>query len=349
MTNAPFFSILVPVYNVAPYLRECLDSVLGQSCQDYELLLVDDGSTDDSGAICDEYAARAARIRVFHKPNGGLVSARRHAISRAEGAYYVFLDSDDTLTPNALETLRSAVEASGADCVIYGFLRVAGADSGVPILSPEAVCGRLIVDKRMILNLIMSDETYNPLWRKCSRASCFDGRDFSPWFSIRVGEDLLQSMEILENAGSFYILHEALYRYRLNESSIMHTLDQHAPRPDFRVSEYVNASLARLGLFTAEDYDRLRNRRLRALVVTLKRLCRFNSDRERAIRSMEAILNTPFYRESLSPGFRHASPVLGAKEYPPLCRFLDALMIRLLKHRRFNALYFFLTRIYRAR
>ena len=347
--DAPFFSILVPVYNVARFLPECLDSVLGQSCQDFELLLVDDGSTDESGAICDVYAAKDARIRVFHKPNGGLISARRYAIARAGGEYCVFLDSDDTLLPGALETLRSAVEASGADCVIFGILWNAPDGGSFPVTAPEELCGRLFTDKRMILNLIVNNEAYNSLCRKCVRASCFDGRDYSPWFSLRLGEDLLQSMEILENAGSFFFMQEALYCYRLNETSITHDIERRAARLDFRVDEYVDASLKRIGLFTAEDYDRLRNHRLHILVIALKRLCRFSSDREQAIRSLEAVPDAPFYRESLSPGFRRVSPAPGETEYPPLRSCLDALVIRLLNHRLFNTLYFFVTRIYRAR
>ena len=120
MSDSVFFSVLIPVYNVEPYVRECLDSILDQGYEKLELLVVDDGSTDRSGAICDEYAARDARVKVFHKPNGGLMSARRYAIERARGDYILFVDSDDSLLPRAFETLDRAVRESGADCVIYG-------------------------------------------------------------------------------------------------------------------------------------------------------------------------------------------------------------------------------------
>lgn len=91
----PFFSIIVPVYNVAPYLRECLDSVLAQTCTDWECLCVNDGSTDESGAILDEYAQKDSRFRVFHKPNGGVSSARNLALNNAKGEWIGFLDGDD--------------------------------------------------------------------------------------------------------------------------------------------------------------------------------------------------------------------------------------------------------------
>ena len=120
MAESVFFSVLIPVYNVEPYLRECLDSVLSQGWEKLELILVDDGSTDQSGAICDEYAKNDPRIQVVHKPNGGLMSARRAALERARGDYFLFADSDDRLLPGVFETLSEAINASGADCLIYG-------------------------------------------------------------------------------------------------------------------------------------------------------------------------------------------------------------------------------------
>ena len=89
------FSVLVPVYNVEKYLKQCIESVLNQTYQSFELILVDDGSTDNSGAICDEYASKHKFIKVIHKPNGGLLHTRRVSLAHATGDWYVFLDSDD--------------------------------------------------------------------------------------------------------------------------------------------------------------------------------------------------------------------------------------------------------------
>lgn len=94
---SPILSIIVPIYNVEPYLRACLDSILNQTFKDYELILIDDGSPDGSGAICDEYAAVDSRIIVIHQKNGGLSSARNSGLDRARGAYITFVDSDDQL------------------------------------------------------------------------------------------------------------------------------------------------------------------------------------------------------------------------------------------------------------
>lgn len=113
--HPPFFSIIIPIYNVEPYLRECVDHVLAQSFRDFEVILVDDGSPDGCGAICDEYAKRDPRVRVIHKPNGGLSDARNAGLRIANGTYILFLDSDDYWDdPAALERLHA--EATAADC-----------------------------------------------------------------------------------------------------------------------------------------------------------------------------------------------------------------------------------------
>ena len=109
-------SIIIPVYNSEKYLQDCLDSVLSQTFTDFEVLLVDDGSKDGSGAICDAYAAKDSRIRVLHKENGGVSSARNHGIDNARGEYIVFADSDDRMTDVYLEHLMQ----SEADLVLSG-------------------------------------------------------------------------------------------------------------------------------------------------------------------------------------------------------------------------------------
>lgn len=128
---APLISIVIPVYNVAPWLRRCVDSVLVQTREDWECILVDDGSTDESGVICDEYAAEDARITVIHQPNRGLSSARNTGIEKvlAEGKseWITFIDSDDYVTPDYLEALFDAVSQTGLSVAVGG---VRGVDNG---------------------------------------------------------------------------------------------------------------------------------------------------------------------------------------------------------------------------
>lgn len=111
-------SILIPVYNTGEYLRPCLDSVLAQTLQEWELLLIDDGSADESGAICDEYAAKDSRIRVIHKENEGVSAARNLGLELAEGEYVGFVDSDDRIEPEMFEQLYRSAQVRSADIVI---------------------------------------------------------------------------------------------------------------------------------------------------------------------------------------------------------------------------------------
>lgn len=114
----PKISVIVPVYNTEQYLHRCIDSILAQTFTDFELLLIDDGSKDSSGKICDEYAAKDSRVRVFHKENGGVSSARNLGLDNAQGDWISFVDSDDWIKPNYLECM---ITLSDADLVISSF------------------------------------------------------------------------------------------------------------------------------------------------------------------------------------------------------------------------------------
>ena len=115
------FSIIIPCYKVELYLHQCVDSVLGQTFEDYEVILVDDGSPDDTPAICDEYGEKYSKVKVIHKPNGGLSDARNAGLEVAQGEYVMFLDSDDWWDDkNALRKIEGSHNESGADIIIFG-------------------------------------------------------------------------------------------------------------------------------------------------------------------------------------------------------------------------------------
>lgn len=133
----PSFSIIVPVHNVAPWLRECLDSVLAQTFSDWEAICVDDGSTDDSGAILDEYAAKDTRIKVLHTENRGVSEARNLGIDTASGGYVTFLDGDDVYDPSWLDVFHRLAKETGAELVR---LQVKFWDGGAHKAEPVADC-----------------------------------------------------------------------------------------------------------------------------------------------------------------------------------------------------------------
>lgn len=120
----PKVSIIVPVYNAEKYLNRCVDSIINQSFHDWELLLVDDGSTDNSAAICDEFAMNYDSINVIHKTNGGSVKARKIGLDNTNGDYVIFIDSDDYIAPNMLEILFHGTENGEHDLVCCNYAEV---------------------------------------------------------------------------------------------------------------------------------------------------------------------------------------------------------------------------------
>ncbi|MDV4769588.1 glycosyltransferase, partial [Enterococcus faecium] len=159
-------SIIVPVYKVEPYLRKCVDSILAQTFTDFEVILVDDGSPDNSGKICDEYASKDSRVRVIHKKNGGLSSARNAGIDVARGKYLGFVDSDDYIEKDMYELLYDNIVKEQADLSICGIYDIY-AGKKVKILPEEYK----VLDKVSAMKIVLEAQSFsvhavNKLYKK---------------------------------------------------------------------------------------------------------------------------------------------------------------------------------------
>ena len=223
------FSILVPVYNAEKYLPAAVDSVRAQRVFDWELVLVNDGSTDACPALCDRYRKEDPdRVRVIHQKNGGLLSARRAGIAAARGDYCLFLDADDVLTPTCLETLSAALSAHDfPDIVIYNLFNMSNAGEPGAARKPVFPHGRLFVgaEKREIYRELIRTTYLNPLVLKLIRREIIqsDPTDYTPFFANSYGEDILQSLYPLTAAETVLYLSDALYGYRLSDISMIHS------------------------------------------------------------------------------------------------------------------------------
>lgn len=131
-------SVIVPVYNVEHYLEKCIESICSQTFTNLEIILVDDGATDRSGAICDEWAQRDSRIRVIHKTNGGLSDARNAGIDVAAGSWFMFLDSDDFITPDTIERLYEAAAAHDCEMAVCNMVRIYDDGATEPFYAPTS-------------------------------------------------------------------------------------------------------------------------------------------------------------------------------------------------------------------
>ena len=215
----PMVSIIVPIYNAEQYLRRCVDSILNQEYTDYELLLVNDGSTDASGDICEEYGDRDPRVIVIQKENTGVSDSRNRALDRARGKYLQFLDSDDWITPDATRLFVRAAEEYGCDMVISDFYRVVGERlSPKGDIEEEGVLTREEFAAHMMEN--PADFYYGVLWNKLYRRDIVEEHNLRMDTDISWCEDFMFNLEYIRYAKVFYALHAPIYYYVKRKGSL---------------------------------------------------------------------------------------------------------------------------------
>ena len=205
----PQISIIVPVYNTEKYLHRCVDSILAQTYTDFELLLIDDGSTDSSGAICDEYAMKDSRVRVFHKENGGASSARNLGLDNAEGEWITFVDSDDWIDVGFYEDMVSTTMSNKCDMVVCS---VAIEHFGQCI--HKLHCPMEYAEKRSMLNYTMIEgPIYSSLYNKLICRNIIKNNNLS--FDVRLGlwDDMWFVLRIRFLATHIVIVNKSFYHY----------------------------------------------------------------------------------------------------------------------------------------
>lgn len=220
MTN-PFFSIIVPVYKVEQYLAQCVDSLLQQNFDDYEIILVDDGSPDRCPEICDKYAAKYPQIKVLHKSNGGLSEARNKGIEIAQGEYIIFIDSDDFWISNdVLSSINKIIEKNHPDIIVSDSIKYY--TSKDKYLYPDKTCDISYNGKQKIeiLKYLYFDHADLKIaaWQKFVKRDLIDNNIFT---KDLLSEDIDWSLKIYPKAKSIYVYDKPYYAYRqMREGSI---------------------------------------------------------------------------------------------------------------------------------
>ncbi len=219
------FSVIVPIYNIEKYIRRCIESVLCQSFTDFELILVDDGSPDNCGAICDEYAQKDPRIKVIHKENGGLVSARQAGIKLATGDYIFHVDGDDAVLPDALESAYNIIRDNGADIISFSYKcsindKITDTVEDLPnegLYTKEEI-------KQYIFPKLLSDKNMNHifyfLWAKAIKRELATKHQLSVNTVISLGEDLSCIVPCFSEAETVYMSKKPIYLYTIRNDSI---------------------------------------------------------------------------------------------------------------------------------
>ena len=214
----PEISVIVPVYKVEKYIHRCVNSILNQTYRDFELILVDDGSPDNCGAICDEYEAKDSRIRVIHKPNGGLSSARNAGIDIAQGKYIMFCDSDDYVAEDWCEVMLDAITTFPQSLVVSDLLKVPETE--------EIYCEEQVVKE------FAETSFYTLVKRGLSGYVCnkiFRNETVQNWNmrfdeNRKFAEDVPFVIDYCKTCKSFVLVDASLYYYVQREGSILHTV-----------------------------------------------------------------------------------------------------------------------------
>lgn len=225
----PQISIIVPIYNARKYLNDCIESVIRQTFQDWELILVDDGSKDGSGAICDAFAAKDPRIIVIHQENAGVSMARNAGIQKSRGAYIFFLDGDDHIQSNALESLLGAMLASDADCAVLSIDYVFEGqekEEKYSLPSMEVVLSEKLNE---IYREFYASHVFHTAWAKLYRNDIVKNNGILFEKGVSILEDGMFVSDYLKYSDRMVTLSDSFYFYRqFNADSLMKRFNSNA-------------------------------------------------------------------------------------------------------------------------
>lgn len=208
-------SVIVPVYNVEKYLEKCVKSIIGQTYKNLEIILVDDGSTDSSGKMCDEISKTDDRIKVIHKKNGGLSDARNAALKIAKGDYFGFVDSDDYIANDMFETLCNLLENNNSDISIVSYYEIYN-DKLIGVRDSKDLVNFNKLDA--MKELLMDSRIQSYAWNKLFKRDLFNGLEFPTGKNF---EDIATTLLLFEKANKVTLLEEPKYYYLRRDDSIV--------------------------------------------------------------------------------------------------------------------------------
>lgn len=244
-------SIIIPVYNVESYLSLCVKSLLDNchSIYEYEVILVDDGSTDKSGIICDEFKAKYKNIKVIHKNNGGLSSARNAGIKIAKGEWISFIDSDDIVRQNYLDILFDLIKIIHADLIMFRYQSFEKKIDNKIIEFEKEKIKEIPISEAMYL---LTTETWgNFAWNKIYKRKLFCNIKYPVNKNY---EDIYTTFKLVEKAKKIYTYNEILYYYRQRVDSITSTLDLNKKRKN--AWDSIQARANQISFFKEKHYDK---------------------------------------------------------------------------------------------
>ena len=317
------FSIIVPIYNSEDFLDDCITSVLNQTFRCFELILVDDGSEDQSLKICEEYSESDSRVFVFHKENSGPLDTREYGISKAKGEYCLFLDSDDKYDINTLERIDNEIKQTGADCLIFGLKVVR--DDKIIAFGPS-IGDIVITDKKELFNIVFYYTGFNSMSRKAIKRDLLTKENFKQYIHIANGEDLLESLRVYEKAEKVAFISDPLYIYNQIDSSNTHVNRTNNILDSFEVDDVVYNFLRASNALDDADIRKYRIGRMAALITQIKS----------AINSIDDINELRGMFSQIKEN-KHCTELLKEYEFSKL-KMGDSIVLLFFKYDRYNLL-----------
>ncbi len=244
-------SIVVPVYDAHDYIERCVRSIQDQTFDDFELILIDDGSKDDSFAICQDLSKSDKRIKVFHKENGGASSARKYGVEKALGTFVTFVDADDTIPSNALNDLYFIAESSGAD-IIQGERRFISVDGKEAISGFE--CDEVCGSHDYIKYLFKGYTNCGPI-ATLYRCILFDDDTFNLPEDVKLNEDFYMNMCLGLNAVKVALIKKTVYNYIENNSSVTHNYSFSTLNPQKHLFEQIKKIMDKHNVFLMFEHE----------------------------------------------------------------------------------------------
>ncbi|MDM5201141.1 glycosyltransferase family 2 protein [Fictibacillus enclensis] len=322
------FSVIVPMYNASNYIRECIDSVLAQTQKDFELIIINDGSTDDCGAIADEYEKVDKRIKVIHQNNMGLFKVRCVGVNTASGKYIVFLDADDRLKVNALDRIANAFDSGRFDMIIYSAETFGEKKKGYPFKKLFDSETKFENESKKALYLkILFGHSLNNMCLKAIKRECFDVSELMDYPKITMGEDLLHSLRPLTNAKRIKYINDILYEYRIISSSMTRNFQTNVYEGSKFIHLEIKKFLKRWKMESKEEETLYYKRFLKSIgVIVLYSPANITDRKKEYLNTLNLIRNDEMFVEAYQQAYKNQS-------------FIYKLPLFLLKNGFFSVLY----------
>ncbi len=291
------FSIVIPVYNAEKYLGECIDSILNQTCQDFEVILVNDGSKDNSEKILRDYSSRYGnKIKVITQKNSGQVVARKTGIDASSGEYVLSIDADDCLRCDALEIISERIKKANSPDVVFFRCSIYN-DYSIPLSSYVFKDGEVFEGdrKNIIYNLLLSTSNLNSFCFKAYKSSLIKSIDFSNSATkIRNGEDLLQALEIITQAKQLIYCDQILYYYRIVADSVSRRFVSTLFLSRKIIHQELNSYVQKWGLEDKKYVDVINLRVLKEMTSVIINV--LNADKKTALEKLKEISTDEWFK-----------------------------------------------------